>query len=173
MKHLGKCKDCTMKENLATQRKDDSSYGDMLKLIRIQEAIKRKASGMPVDIAYNAMALLQESDMRYLIDVIWNRKSAISGGRNIEELILTRWEPSHELSPWNCILLTKAEAATHDRRPDPLALYSDEFASKVQQKHILAKQHFGELPTMAKYLKHHYKEDRDGKLIPKAIESEV
>ncbi|KAI8922997.1 hypothetical protein BC831DRAFT_404309 [Entophlyctis helioformis] len=171
MKHLGKCKDCTMKENVATQRKDDSSYGDMLKLIRIQETIKRKSSGVPSDMAYNAMALLQESDMRYMVDVIWNHKSAISGSRNMEELILTRWNPDHELSPWNCILLTKAEAATHDRRPDPAELYSAEFMQKITQKHLLARQHFGELPVMANYLKHLYVEDRDGKLVPRVMQA--
>ncbi|OAJ42982.1 hypothetical protein BDEG_26368 [Batrachochytrium dendrobatidis JEL423] len=167
MKHLGKCKECTTKENLATSRKDDSAYGEMLKLIRIHETSRRKLSGFPVDLSYNAMALLQESDMRYLVDVIWNRKSAVCGSHSMEELVLTRWDPAQELSPWNCILLTKAESATHDRRPDPHQMYSEDFTNKVRQKHLLAKQHFGGLPAMSKYLKHYYSEDQNGKLVPK------
>ena len=167
MKHLGKCKDCTSKENLATERKDDASYNELLQQIRIQEAIKHKSSGMPKDIAYNALVLLQESDIRYLIDVVWNRKSAINGSRNIEELILTRWDPDLELSPWNCVLLTKSEAATHDRCHNAKDLYSLEFCHRITQKHLLAQQHFKQLPAMGKYVKHHYEENDYGVLVPK------
>ncbi|KAJ1340394.1 hypothetical protein BSLG_004987 [Batrachochytrium salamandrivorans] len=169
MKHLGKCKECTTKENIATQRKDDSIYSDMLKLVKAQEAARHHRSGMSTHTSYNAMTLLQESDMRYLVDVIWNHRSAVCGSHNMTELVLTRWDPALELSPWNSILLTKAEAATHDCRPDPHTMYSDDFISSVVQKHILAKQHFGDLPAMAKYLQNHYHENRHGKLIPKSV----
>ncbi|KAJ3350569.1 hypothetical protein HDU91_006235 [Kappamyces sp. JEL0680] len=164
LKHLGKCKDCSMKENLAIQKIDDSSYGSMLKMIRMQEAVKRRNN--PTE-GYNAMALLQESDLRYLIDVVWSRKSAISGVRNLEDLTLTRWDIHQELSPWNCILLTKTESATHDCQEHPDAVYSVEFRNKIFQKQLMARQHFGQLPAMSNYLKENYKEDQGGRLVPK------
>ncbi|KAI8811506.1 hypothetical protein BJ742DRAFT_119498 [Cladochytrium replicatum] len=220
IRQLGNCKSCTQKENIAHQRKDDSFYAEMLKLVRIQEHQKRSkltasedssgsgsgngsdgsgafAAFRRGDFHDNAFALLQESDMRYLVDVIWNRQSAISAAKRVEELILTRWDPVVELSPWNCVLLTKAEAATHDRvvgetivamakaaaKLNVVAamrsgsrsvsqgnealhkLYSEEFVNKVHQKHILARQHFAQLPTMERYLKRNYGDGRrDGKI---------
>ncbi|KAH9252617.1 hypothetical protein BASA81_009488 [Batrachochytrium salamandrivorans] len=107
--------------------------------------------------------------MRYLVDVIWNHRSAVCGSHNMTELVLTRWilRLNSVLGIVSC--LTKAEAATHDCRPDPHTMYSDDFISSVVQKHILAKQHFGDLPAMAKYLQNHYHENRHGKLIPKSV----
>jgi hypothetical protein len=166
LKHLGKCKDCSMKESLAIQKIDDSSYGTMLQLIRLQEAQKRRIA--PTD-GYNAMALLQESDLRYLVDVVWNRKSVISGVRNMDDLTLTRWDINQELSPWNGILLTKAEAATHDCQTSPDAVYSMEFRNKIFQKLVVARQHFGQLPAMSTYLKENYEENNQGKLVQKQV----
>jgi hypothetical protein len=171
LKHLGKCKDCSMKENLAIQKMDDFSYGAILTVVRLQEAIKKRQENTtegtegPEGNSINAMALLQESDLRYLIDVVWNKKSAISGVRNLEDLTLTRWNVSQELSPWNCILLTKSEAATHNLQGNPDAIYSIDFRNKIFQKQIIARQHFGQLPAMAVYLKENYHENKDGKLI--------
>jgi hypothetical protein len=168
MKHLGKCKACTMKENIATTRKDDSAYSRMLKAIKASEEIKRATTGVPLDLHYNAMALLQESDVRHLVDVIWNKQSAISSTSNLYELILTRWDPMQEISPWNCVLLTKSEAVTHDKQSDPLSLYSDEFKNKISRKHLAAKQHFSQLPAIEKFIKRHYVEDFTGKLVVKS-----
>ncbi|TPX55201.1 hypothetical protein PhCBS80983_g05521, partial [Powellomyces hirtus] len=164
--HLGKCKGCTTDENLATSRKDDSVYSDLLKLIRLQEFQRRAQSGVPADPHYNAMSLLQEADMRYLVERVWNRQSAVSGSRQLESLVLTRWAPHVELSPWNCILLTKAEAATHDRARAPEDQYSEEFVRKITQKHFAAKQHFAQLPAMEKYLRRTYVENGLGKMVP-------
>ncbi|KAJ3184315.1 hypothetical protein HDU87_005163 [Geranomyces variabilis] len=164
--HLGKCKGCTTDENLATSRKDDSVYSDLLKLVRLQEFQRHTKSGVPADPHYNAMSLLQEADMRYIVERVWNRQSAVSGARSLESLVLTRWDPTVELSPWNCILLTKAEAGTHDRAPVPEEQYSEEFARKIAQKHFAAKQHFFQLPAMEKYLRSAYVETGDGRLVP-------
>ena len=160
-----------MKENLAIQKMDDFSYGAILTVVRLQEAIKKRQENTtegtegPEGNSINAMALLQESDLRYLIDVVWNKKSAISGVRNLEDLTLTRWNVSQELSPWNSILLTKSEAATHNLQGNPDAIYSIDFRNKIFQKQIIARQHFGQLPAMAVYLKENYHENKDGKLI--------
>ena len=159
-----------MKENLAVQKMDDSSYGALLTMVRLQEATKRRNDPAADGTAFNAMALLQESDLRYLVDVVWNRKSAISGVRNLDDLTLTRWDASQELSPWNCILLTKNEAATHDCQTNPDAVYSIDFRNKIFQKQIIARQHFGQLPAMANYLKENYHENKDGKLVSVAAQ---
>lgn len=79
--------------------------------------------------------LMVDHDFRYLIDVLWKNQSAlviganqvfyptVSNGQTLQsegdlsknDLVFTRWDPLIPLSPWNCILLTKAEAAAHDR----------------------------------------------------------
>ncbi|KAJ3287055.1 hypothetical protein HDU79_006006 [Rhizoclosmatium sp. JEL0117] len=169
MKHLGRCKPCTIKENIANQRKDDSCYGDLLRSMRKQEAQKRPLLGTPEDANYNAIALLQESDMRHLIDAIWNRQSCISAAKNMDDLVMTRWDHSMEVSPWNCILLTKAEAEKHDRS-NPMDLYTDDFIRKIKQKHMAARRHFSQLPAMERYLKRHYSEDHEGRLVMKLVE---
>jgi len=152
MKHLGRCKKCTAQENAAHQRQDDSVYTRLLKLIRIQESIKRDQTGIPKDPHYNAINLLQETDMHYLIDVMWNRSSAIGGSSEMDDLILTRWNRKDEFSPWNSILLTKQEAVHHDKHPEPFSLYTDEFVAKMAQKHLTARTHFARLPLIEKYL---------------------
>ncbi|KAJ3068590.1 hypothetical protein HDU98_008263 [Podochytrium sp. JEL0797] len=164
LKHLGRCKPCTIKENIATHRQDDSCYGDLLTSMRKQEAQKRSVLGTQEDPNYNALALLQESDMRHLIDAIWNRQSCISAAKNMDDLVMTRWDREMELSPWNCILLTAAEAEKHDKS-SPVDLYTDDFARKIKQKHMAARRHFSQLPAMERYLKRHYHEEHDGRLV--------
>lgn len=165
MKHLGKCKECTNQKNMAFERSGESVYGDMLKLIRVQEA--ERYFGSPHQAVYNVMSLLQESDLRYLIDVVWNGRSAVSGSSNIQELTVTRWDAQQQLSPWNCVLLTKAEAAAHDASMTGMRVedtYSAEFCSRVAQKHAVSKQHFGQLPYIANYLKQNFEPTVDGKM---------
>ncbi|KAI9201855.1 uncharacterized protein BJ171DRAFT_601427 [Polychytrium aggregatum] len=156
MKHLGKCKACTLNSNIATTRNDDSTYTEMLKYAKTRELEKRRITGMPEDAHYNAMSLLQESDLRYLVDTIWNKQSAVSGSKNMDDLCITRWNPRIELSPWNCILLTKTEASNHETQNNPEDLYSEEFVRKVSGKHMAAKKHFSQLPSMERYMKKMY-----------------
>lgn len=51
--------------------------------------------------------------MQYLIENIWNSRSALSACSDLYELVMIRWEKQHEWSPWNTILLTKEEADAH------------------------------------------------------------
>ncbi|KAJ3218262.1 hypothetical protein HDU67_006235 [Dinochytrium kinnereticum] len=169
MKHLGRCKPCTTKENIAHHRQDDTVFSSLLRSMRIAELQRRPETGVPHDLHYNALALLQESDMRYLVDAVWNRQSCISGARNIEDLVFTRWDRSMELSPWNCVLLTKVEADSHERQVDFLGVYSDDFVRRIAQKHLTARRHFAQLPAMERYLKRHYFEDREGRLMPRPV----
>lgn len=65
-----------------------------------------------------SLSLLQEQDLRYLVEKIWSRQSILSAWEDIFDLVLSRWDKHQEWSPWNCILLTKDEAAAHDRLVD-------------------------------------------------------
>lgn len=58
---------------------------------------------------------LQESDLRYLIESIWNTQSALSAHNDLYDLLFIRWNKHEEWSPWNCILLTKEEASAHEK----------------------------------------------------------
>lgn len=191
MRHLGRCKTCTMKENIANQRKDDSCYVDMLRFAKSQEAVKRtedssvpdndastpsndqlqqqqEEEGMSVASSkneYSVISLLQESDIRYLVDIIWNRQSAVSGSKKILDLVLTRWDIDQELSPWNIILLTREEAQRHETTANVLELYSEEFTRRVRQRHLATKKHFGSLPYMERYLKENYVDNGEGKFV--------
>lgn len=56
---------------------------------------------------------IQEPDLRYLVENIWNSQSVLSAHENLFDLVLVRWNKYEEWSPWNCILLTKEEASAH------------------------------------------------------------
>ena len=63
--------------------------------------------------------LLQEPDLRYLVENIWAGQSAMSAEKDLFELIIVRWDIRQHWSPWNCILLTKDEAMAHVKLEDP------------------------------------------------------
>ena len=128
-----------MKENMSIMKNEgENGYGSMLLSIKVEDGNK------------GAMSLLQESDLRYLVDIVWARKSAISGTRNLEDLTLTKWDIHEPLAPWNCILLTKQEAMSHQAQKS-YSVYSVEFKTRIFQKLVLARQHFGKLPLMEQY----------------------
>ena len=86
---------------------------------------------------------LQGSDMRYLIDTIWRNQSIISEDSRLDTLFLVRWDASVPLSPWNCVLLTADEVAAHKALPDPARVYGTALLNRVQQRHLMARTHFG------------------------------
>lgn len=145
------------------------SYLELLKSTQTEETLKRNADPATSnqETPLNSILLLQESDIRYLVDIVWNKQSAISRWKEIDELILTRWIQSQELSPWNCILLTLTEAKNHDQQSDPMKVYSQEFIRRIHARHLVAKQHFAQLPTMQKYFKKTYFEAMDGAFFEK------
>jgi len=57
--------------------------------------------------------LVQESDLRYLVENIWASQSVLSGPAELCELMFVRWEVSDQWSPWNTVLLTKDEGKAH------------------------------------------------------------
>ncbi|KAI9355623.1 hypothetical protein DFJ73DRAFT_824423 [Zopfochytrium polystomum] len=186
MKHLGRCKSCTIRENLATKRQDDGAYAEMLHSVRAAEAARRAAAaakegedGVAEDPHYNAMNLMQEADMRHLVESIWGRQSCIGGGRNLEDLVLVRWDAAYELTPWNCLLLTRAEANRHEagvggeHGVDPEELYTDDFVRSIRGRHLAGRRYFSQLPAMEKYIARKYVEDASGKLVPISRKLEI
>ncbi|XP_019862136.1 PREDICTED: IQ and ubiquitin-like domain-containing protein [Amphimedon queenslandica] len=92
--------------------------------------------------------IIQESSLCYLIENIWAGQSAVSGEKDLFELILVRWNITEHWSPWNCILLTTDEARAHVKLDDPEKAYSSQFTDEIRQRHILARNYFPQIPGM-------------------------
>ena len=66
-------------------------------------------------VYYKSVVLIQESDLRYLVESIWSTQSTLSAQNDLYDLVFIRWNKHEEWSPWNCILLTKEEASAHEK----------------------------------------------------------
>ncbi|ORX54713.1 hypothetical protein BCR36DRAFT_581599, partial [Piromyces finnis] len=71
MKEIGKCRKCTNNSNIANRRENDSYYEEILQLIRTKEEFKQKSKGESFE--YSIINILQENEIRYLIDIIWQK----------------------------------------------------------------------------------------------------
>lgn len=58
---------------------------------------------------------MQLQDIQYLTENIWSSQSVLSAWKDLNDLVMVRWDKALEWSPWNCILLTKDEGAAHLR----------------------------------------------------------
>ncbi|XP_041692549.2 LOW QUALITY PROTEIN: IQ and ubiquitin-like domain-containing protein [Coregonus clupeaformis] len=141
---VGKCRSCSELDNEARRREDFSHYKTILRRLRKTEAQRNKEA----KITY----LLQEQDLRYLVDVVWGAQSALSAWSDMHDLVMVRWDCQWEWSPWNCILLTNGEAAAHIKMENIEKAYGVVFIRNVKHKHTLAKKYFSQIPVMAKYL---------------------
>nr|XP_046210872.1 IQ and ubiquitin-like domain-containing protein [Oncorhynchus gorbuscha] len=141
---VGKCRSCSELDNEARRREDFSHYKTILRRLRKTEAQRNKEA----KITY----LLQEQDLRYLVDVVWGAQSALSAWSDMHDLVMVRWDCQWEWSPWNCILLTKGEAAAHIKLENIEKAYGVVFIRNVKHKHTVAKKYFSKIPVMAKYL---------------------
>ncbi|XP_052778908.1 IQ and ubiquitin-like domain-containing protein [Mya arenaria] len=144
-RNVGKCRRCTKIDNDARVRQDYSHYRYLLKQLR-------KAEQNYLDNSKIAF-LLQEHDLRYLVDKVWGGQSILSAWDDLFDLTMVRWNKHEEWSPWNCILLTKDEAAAHDKLVNLEEGYGQVFIQKVQQKHVLARNYFSRMPGMAELVK--------------------
>lgn len=82
----------------------------MLKDIRQKEESKHGQS--------HIIFLMQEADLRYLVENIWGGQSALSACKDVYELRMVRWNPKQPWSPWNCLLATRDEASSHTKLED-------------------------------------------------------
>ncbi|KAL8612502.1 hypothetical protein ACOMHN_053756 [Nucella lapillus] len=148
----GKCRGCLKIDNDARIRHDYSHYRRMLKALRRSEESYQDGS----QIAF----LMQESDLRYLVENIWSGQSVLSAWEDLYDLVLVRWDRHAQWSPWNCVLLTNDEAKAHNRlvsldEPSKSGGYGDVFIQKIKQKHTLARNYFSRLPGMAELMRMH------------------
>lgn len=144
-KVIGKCRRCTKLDNDARTRQDFSHYRYMLRSLRKTEENMQDGSR----IAF----LLQEADLRYLVENIWATQSSLSAWTDLYDLVLVRWDKDEEWSPWNCILLTKDEAQAHSRIDNLEAGYGRVFSHKIHTKHTLARNYFSRLPGMSEHMR--------------------
>ena len=96
--------------------------------------------------------LLQESDIRYLVEKIWSSESALSAADDLYDLVLVRWDRREEWSPWNTLLVTRDEAQAHLRIQSLSGAYCREFIQRSRRLHTLAKAHYAKLPALAGHL---------------------
>ncbi|XP_022527970.2 IQ and ubiquitin-like domain-containing protein isoform X1 [Astyanax mexicanus] len=141
---VGLCLQCSELDNEARCQKDSSHYKTILKRLRETEA----ESSPDTKITY----LLQEQDLQYLVDVVWGAQSALCAWNDLHDLVLVRWDRHWEWSPWNCILLTKDEAATHYKVENMEKAYGEAFIRNIRLKHAQARKYFSQIRAMAEYV---------------------
>ncbi|MCJ8735972.1 hypothetical protein PDJAM_G00253630 [Pangasius djambal] len=141
---VGLCRHCKELDNEARHREDFSCYKTILKRLRKDESEVNPDAKIPY--------LLQEQDVRYLVDVVWGAQSALSAWNNLHDLLMLRWDRFCEWSPWNCILLTKEEAAAHLKVENIEKTYGTIFICNIKHKHALAQKYFSKIPVMMEYL---------------------
>ena len=107
---VGHCRQCRELDNEARAREDFTLYRAMLRNLRKSEEKFKDHS--------HIVFLLQEPDLRYLVENIWGGQSALSAVRDVFELTLARWDKREQWSPWNCVLFTKDEAKAHAKMDD-------------------------------------------------------
>ncbi|KAL2093306.1 hypothetical protein ACEWY4_010618 [Coilia grayii] len=141
---VGNCRRCSELDNEARCREDFLHYKNILRRLRKAEREHTPDAKIPY--------LLQEQDLRYLVDVVWGAQSALSAWDNLHDLVLVRWDQQLEWSPWNCILLTRDEAAAHCKVANIDRAYGVVFIRTVKHRHTLARKYFSQIPVMAEYL---------------------
>ena len=141
---VGHCRQCRELENRARERGDNSLYRLMLKRLRHNEDGYRDGSKL--------VYLMQEEDVRYVVESIWNSKSVLSGEDDLYELRLVRWDNSRHWTPWNCILLSENESSAHLKVHDIHESYGTKFIDIVKHKHISATHYFSRLTAFNKHL---------------------
>lgn len=65
------------------------------------------------NIIFHTCFDMQLQDIQYLVENIWASQSVLSAWKDLNDLVMVRWDKSLEWSPWNCILLTKDEGVAH------------------------------------------------------------
>ena len=84
---------------------------DFTRIRNILQHLRRAEEGH--DDGSKVAFIIQDADLRYLIEKIWNSQSALSGLEDLYDLVFVRWNKYEHWSPWNCLLLTKEEASAH------------------------------------------------------------
>lgn len=89
--------------------------------------------------------IIQETDVRYIIENIWHGISILSQCNVTSDLRLPRWDVNREWSPWNSICLTDTESRIHVACADLSTIYGAKILNDCKSKHSLAKSSFKHL----------------------------
>ncbi|XP_009202058.1 IQ and ubiquitin-like domain-containing protein isoform X2 [Papio anubis] len=143
-RRIYRCRNCISLENEAQKRESFLKYKCLLQQLYFTEADYEDDS----KIAF----LMQLQDIQYLTENIWASQSVLSAWDDLSDLVMVRWNKSLEWSPWNCILLTKDEAAAHLNLTSIEEGYERSFIHKIKHKHILAKNYFSQIPVLASFI---------------------
>ncbi|XP_078272635.1 IQ motif and ubiquitin-like domain-containing protein [Rhinoraja longicauda] len=137
------CRQCIKQNNEARHREESSQYKLIMKQLRKAEADFGDGS----QLAF----LVQEQDMKYLVDSIWGTQSVLSASTSMKDLIMIRWDKTMEWSPWNCILLTAEEAEAHLKLDNIYKDYEAMFIRTINNRHTLGKSYFSRIPEIVNY----------------------
>lgn len=150
---LAQCQACRRLDNDARTRLDLSLYKSLLDSIKAEEEARNNLA--------SPAFILQESDIRFIVENIWNSRSVLSGLGDLFDLRLARWECEKEWSPWNCILLSREECRIHTKlgginsayptKEDLVKAYGPLLVENIVSKHTLAKNHFAKMASMSKF----------------------
>ncbi|XP_065795196.1 IQ motif and ubiquitin-like domain-containing protein isoform X2 [Muntiacus reevesi] len=138
------CRQCINLDNESRKRESYLKYKCLLQRLYCSEADYEDGS----EIAF----LIQLQDIQYLTENIWASQSVLSAWKDLNDLVMVRWDKSVEWSPWNCILLTKDEGAIHLKLKSIEQGYEPLFIHKIKHKHFLAKNYFSQIPLLASFL---------------------
>ncbi|XP_058813955.1 IQ and ubiquitin-like domain-containing protein [Topomyia yanbarensis] len=116
---------------------DISIYRSILRSIRREE----KKRGAMSSFAF----IIQDSDIKHIVENIWHGHSAISNETNRSELRLPRWNISRDWAPWNCICLTESETRAHLKICNVTHYYEQSIIKDIKNKHALSKSAFKQL----------------------------
>uniref|UniRef100_A0A7N5P6Y0 IQ motif and ubiquitin domain containing n=1 Tax=Ailuropoda melanoleuca TaxID=9646 RepID=A0A7N5P6Y0_AILME len=139
-----RCRHCINLDNETRQRESFLKYKGLLQRLYYSEADYEDDS----KIAF----LMQLQDIQYLVENIWASQSVLSAWKDLNDLVMVRWDKSLEWSPWNCILLTKDEGVAHLKLTSIEEGYEPLFIHKIKHKHILAKNYFSQIPVLASFI---------------------
>lgn len=116
---------------------EQNVYKQILRAIRRDE----RRRGTLASYAF----IVQEDDIRFLVETIWNGHSILSQNNNRHQLRLPRWTYYEEWAPWNCVCLTESEAKTHCKLRDVRTVYEKLLLDTVRSRNSLAMTSFRKL----------------------------
>ncbi|XP_065092122.1 IQ motif and ubiquitin-like domain-containing protein [Ochlerotatus camptorhynchus] len=128
------CERCTDLQGPAV---DIAIYRSILRSIRRDE----KKRGALSSFAF----IIQDNDIKHIVNNIWHGHSAISNETNRAELRLPRWNIAKDWAPWNCICLTEGEARAHLKIVNLELYYEKSIIKDIKNKHALSKSAFKQL----------------------------
>lgn len=132
------CANCEWTEQVGHKRIDMAPYRRILKALRRDEMQRA---------AYDSECfLMQPAEVYRLVSLVWAERSAVGECCQLNGLRLVRWRADEPWSPWNCVLLSRAEAEAHVRLAgDPARCYDQRFVRRVVNRHVMARLQFSNL----------------------------